>query len=152
MRTLSEASRFPRMTKTMRPLVMDTVLNSEHSPGPQCHHPTDTTCSESLSTFSAQAQPSTSTPSSKMSNAPTITTRETVERLARKRVADSLAERQPAKKVRKRRTCMKCAESTCSGSQTVKNCRNPCQDCRKTIGCKGRNSKKPLTPCHSAWD
>jgi len=130
-----------------------TALNSEHSqPAPQCHHTTDTTHSKSLSTFVAQAQPLTSTPSSEMSNVPTITTRETLERLARKRVADSLAERQPAKKTRKRRTCMKCAELTCSGSQTVKNCRNPCQDCGKTIGCRGRNSKKPLTLCHSAWD
>ena len=129
-----------------------TAFNPEHPPGPQCHHTTNTTHSESLSTFSAQAWPSTSTPSSDMSNAPTITTRETVERLARKRVADSLAERQPTKKARKRRTCVKCAKLTCSGSQTVKNCRNPCQDCSETVGCRGRNSKKPLTPCHAAWD
>jgi hypothetical protein len=131
------------------------ALNSKRS---RCqadpHRATDTTYSESLSTLSAQAQPgpSTSTPSSKMSNVPIVTTLETVERLARKCVADSLAEQRPAKKARKRRTCMKCAELTCSGSQTVKNCRNPCQDCRKTIGCGGRNSKKPLTLCHLAWD
>jgi hypothetical protein len=110
------------------------ALNSEHST-------TVTTHSESLPTLSAQAQPSTSTP-----------THETVERLARKRVADSLAECRPAKKARKRRTCIKCAELTCSGSQTVKNCKNPCRDCRETIGCKGRNSKRPSTLCHLAWD
>ena len=55
---------------------------------------TNTTYSESghSGSLSAQAQPSTSAPRSEMSNTPTITTRETVERLAQKRVADSLAE------------------------------------------------------------
>jgi hypothetical protein len=129
-----------------------TASNSKHFPGPQYHHPTDTIHSEFSSTLSAQPQPSNSTPSSEIPNAPIVTTRETVERLARKRVADSLAEHRPAKKARKRRTCMKCARLTCSGSQTVKNCRNPCQDCQKTIGCRGRNSKKPSTLCHLAWD
>ncbi|KAF8815733.1 hypothetical protein BYT27DRAFT_7079187, partial [Phlegmacium glaucopus] len=108
---------------------------------------------------SAQAQPRTPTPSSERpttptiprSNVPIITAREIVERLARKRVADSLTERQPAKKARKRRTCAKCAESMCPGSQTVNNCKNPCRDCGKTIGCRGRNSKKPLMLCHLAW-
>ena len=79
-----------------------------------------------------------------------ITTRETIEKLARKRVADSLAERLPTKKARKRRTCVKCAEPTCPGSQTVKNCRSSCRDCGER-SCKGRNSKKPSTPCHLAW-
>ena len=117
--------------------------NSEHSLGPQHHHATNLPSSESLPIFSTQAPPSTSTPSPEMTNAraPMITTRETVERLARKRVADSLAERQPVKKARKRRTCIKCAQVTCSGSQTVKNCRNPCQDCGETVACRGRNSK-----------
>ena len=36
-----------------------------------------------------------------MSNAPPITTRETVESLAQKRLADSLAERRPVKKPQK---------------------------------------------------
>ena len=66
-------------------------------------------------------QPLNSSPSSER-----VTTRETIEKLARKCVADSLAERLPAKKARKRRTCVKCAEPTCPGSQTVKNCKNPC--------------------------
>ena len=75
--------------------------NSEHSPNPQleCQYHdatnnlnTHSGHSGSISTLSEQAQPS-------MSNTPTITTRETVERLARKRVADSLAERQPAENV-----------------------------------------------------
>ena len=125
------------------------AVNSEHSPGP-----TDTTRSESLLSSACRAEPSTSTPNpnSVMSSAPTLTTYETVKRLARKRVADSLAEHQPAKKARKHRTCIKCAKLTCSGSQTVKNCRNPCQDYGKTVGCRGRNSKKPLTLCHLAWD
>ena len=84
------------------------------------------THSKSLSTFSAQAWPSASIPSFKMSNAPTITTCETIKRLAQKCVADSLAERQPMKKAWKCHTCMKHAKLTCSGSQTVKNCRNLC--------------------------
>ena len=92
-----------------------------------------------------QDQPLTSNPSSER-----LTTRETIEKLARKRVADSLAERLPAKKARKRRTCVKCAEPRCPGSQTVKNCKNPCRDCRER-SCRGRNSKKPSTPCHLAW-
>ena len=130
-----------------------TALNSEHLPNTQRHYATNTTHSESLSTLSAQAQPSTATSSSEIMSMPTIsTTRETVKRLARKRVADSLAECRPVKKARKRRTCIKCAEVTCSGSQTFKNCKNPCRDCRKTIGCKGRNSKRPFTLCHLAWD
>ena len=54
-----------------------------------------------------------------MSNAPPITTRETVESLARKCVADSLAERGLVKKPQKHCTCIKCAEITCSSSQTV---------------------------------
>ena len=51
----------------------------------------------------------------------------------------------------KHRTCIKCTEVICSGSQTVKNCKNPCRDCRKTIGCKGRNSKRPFMLCHLVW-
>ena len=91
-----------------------------------------------------QDQPPNSSPNER------FTTQETIEKLARKRVADSLAECLPAKKARKRRTCVKCAEPTCPGSQTVKNCKNPCRDCGEK-SCRGRNSKKPSTPCHLAW-
>jgi len=97
---------------------------------------------------SQQNLPSNSNPVAKRT--PTVATRETIEKLARKCVADSLAERLPAKKARKHRTCVKCAEPMCPGSQTVKNCKNPCRDCGER-SCRGRNSKKLSTPCHLAW-
>ena len=120
-------------------------------PGPQCQ--TDVrselpSTSSSVTQASQQNRPSHSSPSSE--RPAMVTTRETIEKLARKRVADCLAERLPAKKARKRRTCVKCAEPMCPGSQTVKNCKNPCRDCGKR-SCRGRNSKKPSTPCHLAW-
>jgi len=90
------------------------------------------------------------TSSTERASASSLPTRETMEKLARKRVADSLAEHVPVKKARKRRTCIKCAEPVCPGSQTVKNCQNPCRDCGEK-SCRGRNSKKPMTPCHLAW-
>jgi len=98
--------------------------------------PTDTG-SELPSTSSAQAVtsqqnlPSNSNPIDKKSA--TVATRETIEKLARsrKRVADSLAERLPAKKARKRRMCVKSAEPKCHpSSQTVKIART----CVETVG------------------
>ena len=62
--------------------------------------------------MTAQAEPSISIPNSEISNAPAVMT---VERLARKRVAECLAQHRPAKKkAGKRRTCIKCAKLTCS--------------------------------------
>jgi len=68
--------------------------------------------------------------------------------VARKHVAESLAMQEPtAKKPRKHRTCTKCAQPDCPGSQKVQNCRNPCRDCG-VVQCQGRNSKQPNEPCH----
>jgi hypothetical protein len=103
--------------------------------------------SSSQAASSQQNPPSTSNPNTESS---AITPRETLEKLACKQVADSLAERLPMKKARKHQTCVKCAEPTCPGSQTVKNCKNPCRDCGER-SCRGRNSKKPSTLCHQAW-
>lgn len=80
------------------------TLNSGCSascPVPKYNDKTNTTGTQSLPTFSAQAQSTNTSPSSKRPKLPAITgpnalamtARETVERLARKRVADSLAER-----------------------------------------------------------
>ena len=110
--------------------------NSSESPSTSSH----------ASVTPQQNRPPNSSPSSKRF---INTTQETIEKLAR-RVADSLAERLPAKKARKRRTCVKCAELLCPGSQTVKNCKSPCRDCGER-SCRGRNSKKPSTLCHLAW-
>lgn len=56
-------------------------------------------------------------------------------------------------KIRKRRTCAKCARTECSGSQKSSNCRNGCQDCKLTT-CRGRNAKKPKKICSTPglWD
>jgi hypothetical protein len=71
-------------------------------------------------------------------------------------VRADMAKAQPVAKPvrkRKRRTCAKCARSECSGSQNSSNCRNPCQDCKKTT-CRGRNSSRPTKPCNTPglWD
>ena len=71
-------------------------------------------------------------------------------------VRADVAKAQPAAKPvkkRKRRTCAKCARPECSGSQKSSNCRNPCQDCKKTT-CRGRNSSRPTKPCNTPglWD
>jgi len=56
-------------------------------------------------------------------------------------------------KIRKRRTCAKCARTECSSSQKSSNCRNACQDCKLT-NCRGRNAKKPKKKCSTPglWD
>lgn len=73
------------------------------------------------------------------------------ESLSRKCVIANIMNSRPTKKPRKRCTCVKCANVDCPGSQKVSNCRNPCQDCKKT-DCRGRNSKRPDKPCSHAWE
>jgi len=86
---------------------------------------------------------------------PTTATPDTIMRtLVNHQMRADVARAQPAPKLvkkRKRRTCAKCPE--CSGSQKSSNCRNPCQDCKKTT-CQGRNSSKPKKPCNTPgiWD
>ena len=73
------------------------------------------------------------------------------EQLARQRVRESVENaRNSSKKLRKRRTCAKCGEPTCPGSQKVPNCKNACQDCGKRE-CRGRNTKRPNKPCYEGW-
>ncbi|KAF8057819.1 hypothetical protein FPV67DRAFT_1394478, partial [Lyophyllum atratum] len=64
--------------------------------------------------------------------------------LARKRAANSIPE--AAVKKRQCRTCRKCAQLTCPGSQKVTNCTNRCRDCGQ-VNCRGRNTKRPNVPC-----
>lgn len=69
--------------------------------------------------------------------------------LASKRAADSIPNA-PERK-RQRRTCRKCAQPQCPGSQKVGNCRNACRDCGE-VNCRGRNSKRPNKTCETGWD
>ncbi|KAF8965896.1 hypothetical protein BDZ97DRAFT_1995354, partial [Flammula alnicola] len=71
--------------------------------------------------------------------------------VARKRVAAEMERSRPQKKQRQARTCRKCKQPQCPGRQSVRNCRNPCQDCRK-VNCRGRNPHKPDKKCDVAWD
>ncbi|KAF6749915.1 hypothetical protein DFP72DRAFT_818260, partial [Ephemerocybe angulata] len=50
------------------------------------------------------------------------------------------------------RHCGKCGKGPeCSGRQSRKHCKNPCQDCKR-YDCRGRNTKRPNRKCHEAWD
>jgi hypothetical protein len=84
----------------------------------------------------------------------TAATRDTImQTLVHHRMTASVARTQPDPKIRKRRTCAKCARTECSGSQKSSNCRNGCQDCKLTT-CRGRNARKPKKICSTPglWD
>jgi hypothetical protein len=51
---------------------------------------------------------------------------------------------------RKKRTCQKCGQSGCSGSNNRRFCKNPCQDCG-LCSCTGRNSQHPTKDCTEGW-
>lgn len=77
--------------------------------------------------------------------------REVAEEIARQRVAHQLQTSRVPNKIRKSRTCRKCAQPGCPGSQRVSNCKNRCRDCGKG-DCKGRNTKRPDKSCSEGWD
>ena len=52
---------------------------------------------------------------------------------------------------RKARTCRRCARPECPGKKSIRECKNPCQDCGKIDQCKGRNPDRLKRPCHTAW-
>jgi septal ring-binding cell division protein DamX len=89
--------------------------------------------------------------SSDNSNLQTTAPSETADHIARKRVAENLSRKEPAKKRRKTRTCQKCGCEGCPGRKSSTHCRAACHDCGKRE-CKGRNSKRPNVPCCRAWD
>ena len=142
-------------TASPRPNLSNLVCTM--STGPEQSHPTwiSPETSESASSVANSAQPAASTLESQISpitttnqSRPSDGNRTLIELLARKQVAEAILQRQQVtkKKVRKPRTCAKCAILGCPGRKAVRNCRNPCQDCRK-VDCQGRNSKRPSRPC-----
>ena len=76
--------------------------------------------------------------------------------LAQQRIAAEIArlrvpppsDRRPP---RKPRTCRRCARPECPSKKSIKECKNPCQDCRKIGECNGRNPDRAKRPCHVAW-
>jgi hypothetical protein len=52
---------------------------------------------------------------------------------------------------RKKRTCQKCGQPGCSGSNSRRFCKNPCQDCGQDC-CPGRNSQHPKKDCREGWN
>lgn len=156
-------------TANMLPGVQITTTTPNHPDTPhtreELSHQATMTSSESMPPAVAEpAEPMASTselqpypPPQSLTTLPTAATnqptpssnnnRMLVEMLSRKRVADSILQRQPVtKKARKARTCGKCAVPGCPGRKAVQNCRNPCQDCKR-VDCKGRNTKRLSRPC-----
>ncbi|KAF6758767.1 hypothetical protein DFP72DRAFT_1167168 [Ephemerocybe angulata] len=100
---------------------------------------------------SSSALPSQQHPSHGAESPPSIAqdARAAKEAIARKRVADEYAEREPVKAARVR-TCMKCGDKeTCKGRKAREYCKNPCQDCGR-CDCPGRNSKRPSVKCENS--
>lgn len=74
--------------------------------------------------------------------------------LACERVANEIARTKTLSKppaVRKPRTCFKCRQPDCKGKRSAKSCQNACRDCGQRA-CRGRNSRHPTKPCHTAWE
>lgn len=104
----------------------------------------------SVSGLASKASESSNSTSTFISNIAAPSLQAVMSDLSRKRALESLPQH-PAKKARKHRTCRKCGRDGCPGSQKVENCTNPCQDCGKARGCRGRNTKRPGKTCQTGW-
>ncbi len=72
--------------------------------------------------------------------------------ISKRRAQEATSSEPPKKKAKRPKQCRKCAlGDTCNGRQNINLCKNPCKDCGK-VRCLGRNTNRPNTPCHRAWD
>lgn len=89
---------------------------------------------------------SSQSPQTTADGGPRLDYAQQIEMRAQQRVSAQIQKVKPVNKIRKPRTCKKCARADCSGKRRVADCKNPCRDCGE-VECQGRNSRKLHLPC-----